>query len=121
LCQLRQLVFLVYHFHMSIMTVTASTTDNELLKFIRDAISGGETVEITTSESFLTPAQVAQKLNVSRTFIMSNIKSGAIRSVKRGNRHRISLSECNRFRQTLIEEHCAMVADEVEAELFGNQ
>ena len=104
---------------MSTLTLTSDTSDQVVLAFIRERLAAGEHVQVTATEPFVTPQEMADSLNVSRAYIMKKIKTGDITSTRRGNRHRISVAEVERFRNDLVGQHWSLVADDVEAELFG--
>ncbi|MCL2804137.1 MAG: helix-turn-helix domain-containing protein [Micrococcales bacterium] len=105
---------------MSTLTLTTDTSDQEVLAFIHDRLAAGEHVQVTATEPFMTPQEVADSLAVSRAYIMTKIKAGEIVSTRRGNRHRISIGEVERFRNALVNQQWSLVADDVEAELFGD-
>ena len=69
-------------------------------------------------ERMLTPQQMAQRLNMSRTTILRKIAAGEINAVKVGNRHRIPYTEFIRFRESRWNQMMALVAPDIEAELF---
>ena len=106
---------------MSTLTLTTDTSDQEVLGFIRARLAAGEHVQVTATEPFMTPQEMADSLAVSRAYIMARIKTGEIVSTRRGNRHRIAAPEVERFRDTLVNQHWSLVAADVEAELFGKE
>jgi hypothetical protein len=84
---------------MSSMTVTESMPDNDFINFIKKHLAAGETVQVIATEPFVTPAKAADILGSSRTFVMDRIKDGSLVSNRNGARHRIPLSELDRFRK----------------------
>ena len=104
---------------MSTLTVTPTTPDNAVLAFVREHTASGAHVQIVATEPYMTPAEAAEALNASRTFVMSKIRDGSIRSTRRGNRHRIPVAEVERFRAESIRQIAGDAAADVEAELFG--
>ena len=81
------------------MTVTESMPDNDFINFIKKHLAAGQTVQVIATEPFVTPAKAADILGSSRTFVMDRIKDGSLASSRNGARHRISLSELDRFRK----------------------
>ncbi|MDR2703898.1 MAG: hypothetical protein LBB58_06105 [Cellulomonadaceae bacterium] len=85
---------------MATITVTPELTDRDIVDFIRRAIRAGERVQITATEPFMTPQEFADSMDVSRAFIMNKIVAGDLQTIRRGNRHRISEVEAERFRSS---------------------
>ncbi|MCL2595394.1 MAG: helix-turn-helix domain-containing protein [Promicromonosporaceae bacterium] len=85
---------------MSTIILTPETSEESFLNFIRERLAAGQRVQVTATEPFLTPQEMADELDVSRAFIMNKIKAGDIASTRRGSRHRISTSEVDRFRRS---------------------
>lgn len=106
---------------MSTLTVTPDMSAADLYSFVRKHLEAGEHVQVIATEPFMTPAEAAATLNVSRPYVMARLKSGELRSNRKGNRHRIPVGEVERFRRLLVEDHWAAVASDVEDELFGDQ
>ncbi|MDR0483564.1 MAG: helix-turn-helix domain-containing protein [Cellulomonadaceae bacterium] len=106
---------------MATLTLSPEMTDDTVLSFIRNRLAAGERVQITATEPFMTPQEVAESIGASRAFVMQKLKSGALTSTRRGTRHRISESEVDRFRAALVSDHWAAVTPDVEDELFGNE
>lgn len=69
-------------------------------KIIRQHLAAGEHAKVTFERPSMTPAKTAESIGVSRATIMRRIISGEIRTDRKGNRHRIPLSEVERFRHT---------------------
>ena len=107
-----------YDCGVTTLTVSPSVSDEAVLSFVRSRLAAGERVQITATEPFLTPQEVSESLGVSRPFIMKKLKAGELISTRRGNRHRISVGELDRFRAQMVSDHGALVAADVEAELF---
>lgn len=99
---------------------TSSWLDR-LADFVREAAASGETVEVTSRLRMLTPEQVADALGVSRSTISRKIKAGEIRAIKVGNRNRVSYDEFERYAQDRDRQMVSLVADEIDAELFGDE
>jgi excisionase family DNA binding protein len=91
-----------------------------LEQFVREAAASGETVTVTSRVRMMTPDEMAARLGVSRSTISRKIKVGEIAAVKVGNRNRIPYAEFERYWSTVMRNMAAMVADDIEAELFGN-
>ncbi len=79
-------------------------------KIIRQHLAAGEHAKVTFERPSMTPAQMAESLGVSRATIMRRIIAGEIRTDRKGNRHRIPLSEVERFRHTYVREMAADLA-----------
>lgn len=93
---------------------------DRLADFVREAAASGETVEVTSRLRMMTPEQVADALGVSRSTVSRKIKAGEIRAVKVGNRNRIPYDEFERYVEAANRAMVALVADEIDAELFGD-
>jgi len=92
----------------------------QLLAVVRNAAEEGQAVSVSTRTKTLTPAEMAERLGVSRTTISRRIADGQIRALKVGNRHRIPVAEYDRFRRKLIETVAEHYAADIEADLFGD-
>lgn len=79
-------------------------------KIIRQHLAAGEHAKVTFERPSMTPAQMAESIGVSRATIMRRIIAGEIRTDRKGNRHRIPLSEVERFRHTYVREMAADLA-----------
>lgn len=84
---------------------------------MREAAAAGEVVELRTRLETLTPAEVADRLNLSRSTISRRIAAGEISTLKVGNRHRITTREFERFRDSLMHEMVEFYADDIESDL----
>jgi excisionase family DNA binding protein len=103
---------------MSSLEITPHT-DEDWAATIRRHLEAGEIAEVRFRRPFLTPAQMAESLGVSRPAVMRRIALGQIRTERHGNRHRIPLEEVERFRHEYVREIASASAVDVEAELFG--
>lgn len=77
---------------------------------IRQHLAAGEHARVTFERPSMTPAQMADSIGVSRATIMRRILAGNIRTDRKGNRHRIPLTEVERFRHTYVREMAADLA-----------
>jgi excisionase family DNA binding protein len=91
----------------------------ELVAFARAAGKSGRTVTVSARPKMLTPAEVAAKLNMSRSTVSRKIAAGEIRSVMVGSHHRISYEEFRRVWEKQMSDMMELVAPDIEAELFG--
>jgi len=85
---------------------------------ICQAAASGQTVTLSAEELMLSPQQMAQRLNMSRTTVLRKIATGEINAVKVGNRHRIPYAEFTRFREARWDQMMSLVTPDIEAELF---
>jgi len=90
----------------------------DVLTFVSQASAEGETVELNTRVETLTPAQVANRLGISRATVSRRIADGDIRTIKVGNRHRIPVAEYARYRQELLTMVVSHYADDIETDLL---
>jgi len=90
----------------------AKAWENTLLQRVRDAVAAGKVVRVESETPCVTPQQMADSLGVSRATIMRRIQDGEIAATKRGNRHRISVTEMERFRTVYIRELAVAFADD---------
>jgi len=84
------------------------------------AAASGQTVTLLAEEQMLSPQQMAQRLNMSRSTVLRKIAAGEINAVQVGNRHRIPYTEFIRFREALWDQMIDLVIPDIEAELFGD-
>jgi len=103
---------------MSAIEITPQTSDDWAAE-IRRHLEAGEIAEVRFRRPFLTPAQLADSVGISRPAIMRRIALGQLRTERHGNRHRIPMDEVDRFRRAYVHEIAAPSAADVEAELFG--
>lgn len=75
-------------------------------------------VDFSTRVELLTPAQVADRLGMSRSTVLRRI-DGDINATKVGTRHRIPLSEYERYSRELVRRMAEASAADINAELFG--
>ena len=83
-----------------------------VVAYLRSAAEAGETITVSARAETLTPAQVADRLGVSRPTIARRIAAGDIKVLKVGNRNRIPVAEFERFRNTYVREMAASFADD---------
>lgn len=88
-----------------------------LAAYVTEAAKAGETVSLTARVKTLTPAEVADRLGISRATISRRIAAGDIRTIKVGNRHRITLNEYDRFRRSLMGAIVDHYADDLATDL----
>lgn len=103
---------------MSAIEITPQSSE-DWAATIRRHLEAGEVAHVTFRRRFLTPAQMAEQLGVSRPAIMRRIAVGEIRTERYGNRHRVPLDEVERFRYEYVREIASASAADVEDELFG--
>ena len=87
--------------------------------FVNRAAEAGESVTLTSRQRMLTPAQMADRLGVSRSTISRRIKSGEIKAVKVGNRNRIPYLEFERFWNETMGDIIESTWPDLDGELFG--
>lgn len=95
------------------------TTWDEIKDYLAAAEAAGEVVEIISRQEFLTPAQAAARLGVSRATIARRIASGDIHAIKVGSHHKIPLREFERFRDERMAKLIRATSEEIEADLYG--
>ena len=105
---------------MSVLEITPQTS-SDWAETIRRHLQAGEVAEVRFRRPFLTPAQLAESVGISRPAIMRRIAEGQIRTERHGNRHRIPLDVADAFRRSYVREIATSSAADVEAELFGEQ
>lgn len=108
---------------MTEMTVDpAHLSDGEWAKiraFLDSAKQRGEVVDLSTRVELLTPAEVAQRLGMSRSTVLRRIADGEIEAIKVGTHHRITSSEYERYGRVLMRRMTEASAADIEAELFS--
>lgn len=77
---------------------------------IRRHLAAGDHAKVTFERPSMTPAQMAESIGVSRATIMRRILAGEIHTDRKGNRHRIPLTEVERFRHAYVKEMAADLA-----------
>lgn len=106
---------------MSDLTINADALRDEwlpaLTEYVQDAQRTGQEVNLTKRPAMLTPAQVADRLNLSRSTISRKIKAGEIRTVRVGAHHRIPLSEFYAFHDRLMADVIEVDKDDLHADL----
>jgi len=98
---------------MTTLTVTSALPDAELLTFVHEHVAIGDHVRIVATEPFMTPAQMADALSVSQSFVMARINAGEIASQWYGTRHLITLAEVERFRHAMVAQLVSDAADDL--------
>ncbi|KXP14801.1 helix-turn-helix domain-containing protein [Tsukamurella pseudospumae] len=88
-----------------------------VIEFLRDAAEHGYSVQLTAKLDTMTPAQMADRLGVSRATISRRIASGDIRALKVGNRHRITTQEFARYREEMMISIAEQSQDDFEVDL----
>ncbi|MCL2849055.1 MAG: helix-turn-helix domain-containing protein [Micrococcales bacterium] len=89
----------------------------DVLAAVTEASARGETVRLDSTVETLTPAQTAERLGLSRATVSRRIAAGEIATIKVGNRHRIPVTEYQRFRRDLMRKVTAYYADDIEDDL----
>jgi len=90
-----------------------------LTNYLRAAAEAGEVVRLTARQELLSPAEVASRMNMSRSTIARKIAAGEIKAVMVGSHHRVPLREFERFRDEVMGAMIADISDELEADLYG--
>ncbi|MCL2788262.1 MAG: helix-turn-helix domain-containing protein [Micrococcales bacterium] len=85
--------------------------------FIDAAGAAGEVVDFSTRVETLTPAQVAERLGMSRSTVLRRIASGELRATKVGTHHRIPLTDFEQFSHELMRQMAQVDAHAIDAEL----
>jgi excisionase family DNA binding protein len=93
----------------------------DVIEYVRRAVASGETVTVSSEPRMMTPAEVGQRLMMSRSTISRKIAAGEIHSVKVGNRHRIPYSEYRRLWDQVATIWAQESVADIEAELFGDE
>ena len=98
----------------TLMTIPpdAQAWEKTLLERVRDAVAAGEVVRVESEMPSVTPQQMADSLGISRATVMRRIRDEEIAVTKRGNRHRIPVTEMERFRTVYIRELATAFADD---------
>ena len=94
---------------------------DQIAAYVRRAAAEGEAVTLTAKPRFMTPAQVADALGVSRATISRRIKAGELRAAKVGNHNRIPYEEFERFWRQMMGDMVELVADDLREDLFGDR
>jgi len=90
-----------------------------LAAFATEQVSAGKRLTVIAEDVLLTPEEVAQRLNLSRTTIRRRIADGELKSIKVGTHHRIPYPEYQRFAHELMVRFAQASGADIEAELFG--
>lgn len=89
-----------------------TTPDQTILAFIKERLAAGEQVLVSATEPFMSPNEVAELVGVSRPYIVKKIEQGEIAASKKGNRHRISVAEAQRFRAWYLDESATVLGED---------
>ncbi|MCL1897339.1 MAG: helix-turn-helix domain-containing protein [Micrococcales bacterium] len=92
----------------------------QLLAVVREAAGEGQMISVSTRMKTLTPAEMAERIGVSRTTISRRIAEGQIKALKVGNRHRVPVAEYDRFRREFMKSVAEHYAADLEADLSGD-
>ena len=84
--------------------------------YLETARQAGEVVDLSTRTEMLTPAQVAERLGMSRSTMLRRIAEGELKAVKVGTHHRIPMPEFERFSHELMRQMAEMNAADINAE-----
>lgn len=90
-----------------------------LRAFLESAKARGEVVDVSARLELLSPAEVADRLGMSRTTVLRRIADGDLKAMKVGTHHRIPLAELERYNHELMRRMAEASAADIEAELFG--
>lgn len=106
---------------LTINPANLSDDDWEAVRtFVNEARDRGEVVEVTSRVEFLTPAEVAKRLGMSRSTVLRRIADGDLRATKVGTHHRIALAELERYNRELMRRMAKQSAKDIDTELFGD-
>ncbi|MDP9027828.1 MAG: helix-turn-helix domain-containing protein [Actinomycetota bacterium] len=88
--------------------------------FVETANREGSAVKLQTREVYLTPAQVAKRLSMSRSTVLRRIASGDLKAVKVGTHHKVSFTDFKRFSDEILRRMAEATAPDIEVELFSD-
>lgn len=88
--------------------------------FVETANREGAAVKLQTREVYLTPAQVAKRLSMSRSTVLRRIADGELKAVKVGTHHKVPYTEFKRFSDEILRRMAVAIAPDIEAELLGD-
>jgi len=97
---------------MPTLEITRETTDWR--EWIAARLAAGDKVTVRADTPYLTPAQMAESLGVSRSAVQKWIERGRIATERHGTYHHIPVREVERFRAEHIR---GIVEDDLEAVL----
>lgn len=106
----------------SLMINPAHLSDDDwesIRAFLNAAKEKGEVVEFSSRVELLSPAEVAKRLDMSRSTVLRRIADGDLKATKVGTHHRIPLAEFERYSRELMRRMAEVSAEDIEAELFG--
>ena len=83
----------------------------DLLDFEVTSTEQGMGIDVVPAMESVTPAQAARSLSVSRSTVSRWIKTGKLKSVKVGNRHRIPKQDLDAFDRQLFQARARTLAE----------
>jgi len=92
-----------------------------LVEFVRRAFSQGDTITVEQTTKTMTPAEFAAAMGCSRSKVSRLIKAGTIHADMVGTHHRIPVAEFKRYSLECSRKMMTTIADELDAELFGDE
>lgn len=102
---------------MTVVELSASTTN--WVDVIGSRLAAGEHALVRFETPTITPREMADSIGISRQAIMHWIAEGKIAMTRRGNRHRITTTEVERFRSWCIQDLANVSAADALTDLFG--
>jgi excisionase family DNA binding protein len=87
--------------------------------FLDTATQRGKKVDLSATDVLLSPAEVAERLGMSRTTVLRRIADKQLHAVKVGSHHRVPFGEYERYRNEVFHQMAVVIAPDIEAELFG--
>jgi predicted transcriptional regulator len=106
---------------VTMLELTPDTKADEWIAEIKERLSRGEHAYVRFEQPYVTPAQMADSIGISRQAIMRWIGEGRIVTSRHGNRHHILPREVERFRRWYIQDIADLSRDNAMADLFGEQ
>jgi len=103
----------------AILTVTPNTAG--WAQTIEEHLRAGQHAVVRFETPWMSPQQMADSIGISRPAIMRWIAQGKIATTRYGVNHRISLDDVERFRSWYIHDTVQSNADDMLADLFGDQ
>ncbi|MGE3193842.1 MAG: helix-turn-helix domain-containing protein [Microbacteriaceae bacterium] len=86
--------------------------------FVEQANREGAAVKLQTREVYLTPADVAKRLNMSRSTVLRRIADGELKAVKVGTHHKVAFTEFRRFSDEMLRRMARAIGPDIEADLL---
>jgi len=90
----------------------ASDWADSVWSFVEGAASRGSSVQLTMVEKSFSPTEVADMCDVSRATLNRRIQDGTIAAVRVGTLWRVPEAEVERYRQFLMAQAAAVMADD---------